>query len=140
MSERPPGFLAVPTPIAAALVSAGVLLLPSDARDRYRAEYRAELCTLGWKRQIIEAASLLAGALEMRRALADAGTDGAPAERSPLSCRLGRHRYYPVNDDNPENRRYQHLECGRCGAFRESKDDDFPRNRRLFITGLDGGG
>ena len=34
-------------------------------------------------------------------------------------CRLGRHRYRVINDQNPENRASTHLECTRCLKFKE---------------------
>lgn len=140
MTERPPGFLAVPTPVAAALVAVGVRLLPADSRERYRSEFRAELCTIPRIRQITEAASLLGGVWALRRVLSEVGTDPGLSDWRSLRCRWGLHRYQLVNDDNPENRKYQHRECVRCGRIRENKDDDFPKNKRLFITGGLGGG
>ena len=37
------------------------------------------------------------------------------------ACRVGRHRYQQVNDDNPENRKGTHLLCVHCGRTKEIK-------------------
>ena len=34
-------------------------------------------------------------------------------------CRLGRHTWLVVNDDNPEQRRNTHLECKRCSKVKD---------------------
>lgn len=34
-------------------------------------------------------------------------------------CRLGRHHYVGVMDDNPEMRGQGHLECTRCGRVKD---------------------
>ncbi|ACV81604.1 hypothetical protein [Nakamurella multipartita] len=36
-----------------------------------------------------------------------------------LRCRLGRHHYVGVMDDNPEKRGGSHLECTRCGHIKD---------------------
>ena len=50
-------------------------------------------------------------------------------------CRIGRHHYQTVNEDNPENRRYQHRECVICGKIKEGPTADFPRTERSFMGG-----
>jgi hypothetical protein len=37
-------------------------------------------------------------------------------------CRLGRHHYVLISDQNLENRRSTHLECSRCGKLKEIKE------------------
>jgi len=34
-------------------------------------------------------------------------------------CRLGRHQYDEVPDENPERRGQTHLECARCGHIKD---------------------
>jgi hypothetical protein len=36
-----------------------------------------------------------------------------------MRCRLGRHHYVGVQDDNPEMRGQGHLECTRCGHIKD---------------------
>lgn len=134
MNEPPPGFIRTPTPLAAALISLSVLPLPSGSRDRWRDEYRAEIFGLSRTRQLVEAASALSGSLALRSALV-ADPEGSPVTTTSRSCRIGRHRYRTVNEDNPENRRYQHRECVVCGKIREGQTSDFPRTERSFMGG-----
>jgi len=51
------------------------------------------------------------------------------------SCRVGRHHYKTVNQDNPENRKYQQRECVTCGKIKEGPAADFPRAERPFMGG-----
>ena len=39
--------------------------------------------------------------------------------RKDMRCRLGRHHYVGVQDDNPEMRGQGHLECTRCGHIKD---------------------
>jgi hypothetical protein len=34
-------------------------------------------------------------------------------------CRIGRHKYVDVADENPEKRGQTHLQCTRCGNVKE---------------------
>jgi hypothetical protein len=134
MNEPPPGFIRSPTPLAAALIALSVLPLPSGTRDRWSDEYRADIIDLSRTRQIGEAASALAGSFALRSALT-ADPVGSPVITTSWSCRIGRHRYQTVNEDNPENRRYQHRECVICGKIKEGPTADFPRTERSFMGG-----
>ena len=138
MSELPPGFIRTPTPLAAALIAVSVLPLPAQSRDRWRDEYRAELVGLPRTRQVAEAASALAGALNLRSALTATDPDSALNPRTPWSCRFGRHRYHTINQDNPEYRKYRHRECIACGKIKEGPAADYPRTDRKFMGGLIG--
>ncbi|HEY5113892.1 MAG TPA: hypothetical protein VIJ00_00055 [Nakamurella sp.] len=39
--------------------------------------------------------------------------------QSPWRCHLGRHHYAVKQDDNPEVRGQQYLECSRCGKKKD---------------------
>ena len=122
MNEPAPGFLRTPTPAASALVAISVLTLPAGSRDRYRDEFRAELVILPAGRQITVAASVLAGSVNLRHALqVRDGSDPLAGGRRWV-CRLGKHQYVLVNDDNPENRRNMHKECILCDKVKDTKD------------------
>jgi hypothetical protein len=114
-----------PNAVAGALVGVAVRLLPRSDRDRYDDEFRADLCFLPRIRQIPQAVGLLAGAFPLRSALLDADPSRAKSV-TYWRCRLGRHHYLVVGDDNPENRRSSHLECSRRLKFKESKDRETP--------------
>ncbi len=110
-----------PTLLAGAIVTIAVRALPAEHRDRYDDEFRADLCFLSRRRQIPQAAGLLIGMVPLRAALVDPNpADGKSAIY--WRCRLGRHRYLVVSDQNPENRRSYHLECSRCLKFKETKE------------------
>jgi len=134
MNEPPPGFVRTPTPLAAALIAPSVLPLPSGFRDRWSDKYQAEIIDLSRTRQIGEAASALSGSFALRSALT-ADPEGSPVITTSWSCRIGRHRYRTVNEDNPENRRYRHRECVICGKIKEGPTADFPRTDRSFMGG-----
>ena len=106
-----------PQPIAPArwLVALAVLALPTDARDRYREEFRTELCELGAPAQLAQAGSLLVGAIPLRNALNERDLPDSVVEKPDWRCRLGRHRYVRQQDDNPEMRGRGYLRCVRCG-------------------------
>lgn len=55
-----------------------------------------------------------------------------------LRCRLGRHHYVGVMDDNPEKRGQGHLECTRCGHIKDLDSHD-PLSMR-GVTRLGGSG
>jgi hypothetical protein len=54
-------------------------------------------------------------------------------EPSDLRCRVGRHHYVEVPDDNPEKRGQTHQECARCGHIRD-RNEYLPGNPGL--TGM----
>lgn len=134
MNDVPPGFLPTPGATASALVAISVLALPPACRDRYRDEFRAELVTLRRSRQIVEAVSLVAGSLALRRAVRGREQIDPLMPAKPLSCRLGKHSYVLVSDDNPENRRNMHKECVHCGKVKEIKE--YTRSDGRYIGGL----
>ena len=37
-------------------------------------------------------------------------------------CKMGRHHYVQVTDDNPEMRGRSHQECSRCGHARDKNE------------------
>ena len=135
MSEPPPGFIRTPNPLAAALIALSVLPLPTGSRDRWSDEYRAEIFGLPRTRQIMNAASVLAGALTLRSALKAGDSESVFAAATSWSCRLGRHQFRSVNQDNPENRQYQYRECVTCGNLKEGPSADFSRTDRPFMGG-----
>ena len=55
-----------------------------------------------------------------------------------LRCRLGRHDYVGVMNDNPEKRGQGHLECTRCGHIKDIDSHD-PLSMR-GVTRLGGSG
>ncbi len=106
-----------PRPVAPArwLLAVTVVVLPAgEIRDRYREEFRVELCEIGGGRQLYQAGTLLLGAFRLRSALVDRDLPVA-APRPDWRCRVGRHRYLIVQDDNPEMRGRPYLRCARCG-------------------------
>jgi hypothetical protein len=136
MNELPPEFIRTPTPLAAALIALSVLPLPAESRDRWSDEYRAEIVGLHRTRQIAEAASAVAGSFALRSALRSVDSENVLVPTTAWSCRVGRHRYRTVNQDNPENRKYQHRECVICGKLKEGPAADFPRTDRPFMGGV----
>lgn len=126
--------------LAGGVVSVGVRLLPSDHRDRYYDEFRADLCLVPRGRQLGHALGLLAGALPLRRALAEHSQEELPMSHVYWKCRLGRHHYLLVNDDNPENRASTHLECTRCLKLKEIKEYVPTDGRYLAGGGIGMGG
>jgi hypothetical protein len=106
-----------PRPIAAArwLLAATVLVIPADARDRYREEFRTELSEISPVSQITNAASLLRGSFSLRYALKERTVTFAGNDRMDWRCRIARHHYIAKQDDNPEMRGLIYLECSRCG-------------------------
>ena len=106
-----------PHPIGPArgLIALTVLVLPGDARDRYREEFRTELSELGALAQIGQAVSLLFGAIPLRQALQEPEVIVTARVKMDWRCRMGRHHYVGVQDDNPEMRGRGFLRCTRCG-------------------------
>ena len=139
MKTLPPGFVARPTGPAAVMVSLSVLALPTPCRDRYRQEFRAELCCLPIGRQVLQATGLLVGSVALRRALKEEAMSISPEAAKPLSCRLGRHHFSMVDDQNPEDRRIHHFECRDCGKVKEIGPDYQPSDGNWLAKGSLGG-
>ena len=119
MTPLPPGFVRTPNAAAAALIWLAVRPLPAAYRDRYRDEFRAEVCCLRSRQQVSEAASVLAGCLRLCRALQEGDMTTGLTHGKPIGCRLGRHHYQTVSGDNAENKRDRHRECLHCGKVKE---------------------
>ncbi len=139
MKQPQPGFVATPTGPASAMVFIAVLALPSTCRDRYRDEFRAELCCLPVGRQILEAAGLLAGTVALRHALKEEDMSTSPEPARHLTCRIGRHHYLFIDDENPEDRRIHHLECRDCGKVKDPGPDYQPTDGTWLAKGSLGG-
>ena len=120
-----------PGHLSGALVSVAVWALPAPCRDRYSDEFRADLSVLTRGRGLPYALGTLAGAVRLRRAIG--ATEAARAARSVTywKCRLGRHRWQTVNDDNPQQRKNTHRECTRC--LRIKDETDFPHKKSTWI-------
>ncbi len=106
-----------PRPIAPArwIVAVTILVLPADARDRYREELRTELSDMRGPAQLLSAASLLVGSMALRNALRGRTLTVIEHQQKDWRCRIGRHHYIVRQDDNPEMRRLTYLQCTRCG-------------------------
>jgi len=111
-----------PGALSPGLIALTTRLLPPDCRDRFYDEFRADLCYLPWRSRTAHACTLLLGAVPLRRALEEESMSTEEKGSTAWECRLGRHRYRLVNDENPENRRSSHLECVRCLKFKEIKE------------------
>ena len=119
MTARDEPLTTRPGPLSSGLIVVTTRLLPAHARDRYYDEFRADLCYLPWTTRTAHAAGLLLGAFSLRRALKEHPMTTTAPTNVYWKCRIGRHHYRMVNDDNPENRRSTHLECMRCLKFKE---------------------
>jgi hypothetical protein len=108
-----------PGPAARCLIAMTIVVLPADARDRYREEFRTELCELGLIAQIGVAASLLRGSIFLRRALMEREMITTEPRRVDWRCHLGRHHYVRKVDDNPDVHGQTYLECTRCGRHED---------------------
>ncbi len=108
-----------PVAVARCLLCITVLVLPADTRDRYREEFRTELCELGRISQLPEAASLLRGSIALRQALKDRKMTDTDHTKLDWRCHLGRHHYVRKVDDNPEVRGQYVLICTRCGKHED---------------------
>ena len=126
-----------PHPIGPArgLIALTVLVLPGAARDRYREEFRTELSELGALAQIGQAVSLLFGSIPLRQALQERDVIVTAQVKKDWRCRMGRHHYVGVQDDNPEMRGRGYLRCTRCG-----KPKDPPTYGVMSPTALGAGG
>ena len=98
-----------------AVNNATLLLPPGSIRHRYRHELVSELWGMSTRQQLVHAASILAGAPALHRALVAAGELDVP--HSPLWCRLRLHHSWRVErtDDGTTYRR-----CTACGT------DEYP--------------
>ena len=106
-----------PQPAAPArwILATALLVLPSgEIRDRYREELRVELSEIGGGAQVFQASSLLVGSLKLRSAVKDRDLP-VESPRPNWRCRIGRHTYLLVQDDNPEMRGRAYYRCARCG-------------------------
>lgn len=101
-----------------------VAFLPAPSRDRYREEFRAELAELGWAPQVFQASTLLIGSVSLRKALSGVDVIEELTIRKDWRCRLGRHHYFRIKDDNPEMPERWFLRCAGCQKARE-----LPRSR-----------
>lgn len=94
---------------------AAARLLPAAERQRYALEFIAELYDMPVSQQVRHSAQLLIHAWALRTALGDSH-DSLEEEtmtitmRRPLACRLGRHRWHWVS--NEETRIQCCLLCG----------------------------
>ena len=113
-----------PNPVARCLVGPAVQVLPRDHRDRYREEFRAELCELGGTDQVAAAASLLRGCLSLRYALLDRQVAAQARAPRSMRCRLGRHQYTVQRDVALAKDHHMSYRCMRCGAYYERKRDE----------------
>ena len=120
---------------ARGLIALIVLVLPGDARDRYREEFRTELCELGTLGQLGQALTLLVGAIPLRQALRERDVIVTHQVKKNWRCRVGRHHYVGVPGDNPEMRGQGYLQCTRCG-----KPKDPPRYGIMPPKALASGG
>jgi hypothetical protein len=118
-ADQPPGSIRTPHPAAALLIWLAVRPLPSGSRDRFQDEYRAEVCCLGSRQQVLEAASALAGSFALSRAIRENDMKMHTPQRRRLLCRLGRHDYRTIGAVNTENMRDRHKECTHCGKIKE---------------------
>ena len=99
-----------------------VLVLPSGVEGPYREELRAELAELAWMSQFFQAGTLLVGSFSLRRALGQVDVIEDLTVAMSWRCRLGRHRYLPAQDDNPEMRGRAYLRCR--GQLREAQGQE----------------
>lgn len=114
-----------PNALARCLVAPAVQVLPRDRRERYREEFRTELCELGGPAQISAAASLLRGSLSLRYALLDRQVAAQSVTRRPISCRFGRHHYVGRRDVAlAKEQHHLSYRCVRCGSYFERKPDE----------------
>ena len=87
-----------PVAPAAGLIALTVLVLPGDARDRYREEFRTELAELGPLSQFGQAASLLAGSISLASPCRSATWSLSKRSEEAGRCRMGLHHYVGAVD------------------------------------------
>lgn len=139
MKQPPPGFVMTPCGPASIMVRISVLTLPRASRDRYCDEFRAELCCLPVGRQILQAVGLFVGSMALRLALKEEDMSISPEAGKHLTCRIGRHHYLLIDDENPEDRRLHHYECRDCGRIKERGPDYQPSDGNWLAKGSLGG-
>ncbi|MGO4596934.1 hypothetical protein [Terrabacter sp. 2RAF25] len=107
---------AEPPVLAGLLCRLAAAALPRASRQRYLAEWRADLTDLAADsgQPFAYAWSILLHAVELRRVLAHAGASMS----RPLRCRLHLHDFVAVHD-SPEDRRYVSRHCRRCGYIKD---------------------
>lgn len=93
---------------------AAAQLLPTEVRERYLDEWRADLAWAPRHEVLPYAVGVLARVLALRAALRG---DDRPA--LPVLCRLHLHREIEVHD-NPEDPGVVSRECRRCGRVRDA--------------------
>jgi hypothetical protein len=98
-------------------VALSVRLLPRPHRDRYRRELAAELHDLPAADHLSYAFRVLARTWALRAALNSSPPTptGEPTMTKPLRCRLARHDWEQMHNDDGE----EYLECARCGAQKD---------------------
>src|SRR4051794_25135090 len=128
-----------PQPFARLLLMVVIRFLPAPSRDRYREEFRAEFAELGWSSQFFQAGTLLAGSFSLRRALRQVDVIEDLTVAKSWRCRLGRHHYLPVQDDNPEMRGRHYLRCDRCGKPKDPPEYGAPPPAGMAFNGTVGG-
>ncbi len=111
-----------PTAIAGLLLAVVLLVLPAPSRERYREEFRSELSELNAFSQLFQAGTLLVGSVSLRKALSGMDVIEDLTVTLSLRCRLGRHRYMPVQGDNPEMRGHRYLRCDVCGKPKDETE------------------
>jgi hypothetical protein len=118
------------------LLAVVVLVVPAPSRDRYREEFRAELPELGLLSQVFQAGTLLVGSVSLRQALINVDGIEDLVLKKDWRCRLGRHQYMPVQDDNPEMPKHPFLRCIRCHKPKEpmSRGEAARRTTMSFIA------
>ena len=106
-----------PRPILPArwLIWAVLLILPADARERYREEFRSELAEMGAVAQIYQGCGLLVGSVALRNALTARDVPEVTVAGKTLRCRVGRHRYVLRAEQQSGDARCRLPECVRCG-------------------------
>lgn len=129
-----------PTKVAEAPVWMAASVLPAAARERYRDEFRAELCCLPPGRQLLEAAGMLRTSVALRAALQESDAFAPAVTRRSVACWWGIHHYELLNDGNEENRRSHHLECRSCHRIKEFGDDYTPVGGGWLARAFGGGG
>ena len=55
-----------------------------------------------------------------------------PTVKIDRRCRLGRHHYLQVQDDNPEMRGHSYLRCDRCGKPKDRNEYGKPSFMNVF--------
>jgi len=108
-------------------------------RDRYREEFRSELSELRWPAQMWQAGSIVMGAGALRHALMAREVTMTEKAHRDWRCRIGRHAYIGLRDENPELYGRPYQACVRCGIrFEPPEEPQFDieaEKRRGFFSG-----